>query len=166
MQPLHLQYAKSYPGVTIGPDTQVWDLFFSTVLSHRGSDYMFFRDVWDSYRNRGLENVDFFSTDDTELLQIVVKRLMQDDACMQYIRVHDGALSFALNSALTVEYIVEVVSKICVEAGYDLILAPRPPSPEWAETAAKYALQPEDEGKKLPTLVRLARWWPFSLAKS
>jgi hypothetical protein len=122
MQPLYLQYMQiGTPGI--------YELSFSKSLHHRSSDFTLYQNDWNKAVNSDIQDTDdLFSEHDTELLKVIVTRLMQDDACITVITVHNSALDIKKSIAVSIGYIVEIVSEACLKAGYEVVIDKRPAS--------------------------------------
>lgn len=146
MNPLHLQYEVNAPtSITV---------YFDTVLHTRGHDDRIFLNEWDQCKNRqGGNPEDLFKEGDSELLKAIVRRLFLPESCVSGIpRLMNYSMLIHRSSAVSVEYIVEIVMNACREAGYEPTIGARGPSPKWVQDAARYGLKPESQGEKLS-------WW-------
>jgi hypothetical protein len=142
MEPIHLQYSAPALQVTLS---------FDTLLHTRESDFPLIRRGWFEYG----EEMSFIETHDSEVLKVVIRCLFQNGTGISKINVKEYKLIAECSTAVSVEYIVEAVMEALREAGYEVILAPKPPSQKWLKEAANCALKSE------PRNWLQKVWWHF-----
>jgi len=94
------------------------------LLHTRGSDFTVFRNKYD------VEGADVLGEQDRPLLRMINDHLMADEHCgVEYVEVKKYELRIHHSTAVSPDYVLEVVREACRDGGYQLIEEPRQPGP-------------------------------------